>query len=164
MLLDPFFGSGTSGAVAKKLGRHWVGIEREPGYIEAARQRIESVAWPDLSDEDQVLPPPLRREPRLPVGNLIESGLLQPGQTLYFRRDRSLVARLRADGWLTIDGLAGSIHKVAAQLAGGGPSNGWELWFFEDAGGELHPLDTLRQHYRRLSLTPLELSVEEDLD
>jgi DNA modification methylase len=164
VLLDPFFGSGTSGAVAKKLGRHWIGIEREPGYSESARQRIELIQAPDLSDEDQVLPPPVRREPRLPVGNLIETGLLLPGQVLYFRRDRNLPARLRADGWLTIDGLAGSIHKVAAQLSGGGPSNGWELWFFEDAGGELHPLDALRQQYRKLSLTPLELSAEEEVD
>lgn len=161
VLLDPFFGSGTSGAVAKKLGRHFIGIEREPGYIESALQRIELIQPPDFSEEDQVLPPQIRREPRLPLGNLIESGLLQPGQVLYFRRDRSLSARLRADGWLTIDGLAGSLHKVASRLSGGGPSNGWDLWFFEDAAGELHPLDTLRQQYRKLSLTPLELSAEE---
>jgi len=161
VLLDPFFGSGTSGAVARKLGRHFIGIEREPGYIESALQRIELIQPPDFSEEDQVLPPQIRREPRLPLGNLIESGLLQPGQVLYFRRDRSLSARLRADGWLTIDGLAGSIHKVASRLSGGGPSNGWDLWFFEDAAGELHPLDTLRQQYRKLSLTPLELSAEE---
>lgn len=165
VILDPFFGSGTSGAVAKRLGRHFIGIEREPGYIESARTRIEAVQPLDVADEEQILPPPVRREPRLPLGALIEVGLLQPGQTLYFRRDRTVSARLRADGWLAYDGTAGSIHKVAAQLSGGsGPSNGWELWFYEQSDGSLHPLDDLRQQYRKLSLTPLELLTTDNTD
>ena len=147
VVLDPFFGSGTTGAVAKKLHRRWIGIEREPRYVELARQRIAAV---------QPLPPgqlfPAARPTRgaaarLPFGRLLEAGLLQPGQALYFRQERARAARIRPDGHLELDGAEGSIHALASRLLGG-PANGWELWFYEGEDGELHSIDELRQRLR----------------
>jgi site-specific DNA-methyltransferase (adenine-specific) len=148
VVLDPFFGSGTTGAVAKKLGRAWIGIEREPRYVEIARQRIAAV---QPAPPESILDQPAQRRrstPRLPFGSLIEAGLLQPGQALYFKRQRAAAARLRADGHLEMDGLEGSIHQLAARLLDGGPCNGWDLWFYQAADGELHSIDELRQLLR----------------
>ena len=143
VLLDPFLGSGTSAAVAKKLGRRWIGIERESDYIRLAQERIDAVV-PLLPDE-AVLKVAHIRPRRMPLGQLIESGLLTPGQILYFRRERQQKASLRADGRLLLDGSEGSIHQLGSQLMGGSPCNGWEHWYFEGPDGDLHPLDELRQ-------------------
>ncbi len=142
VVLDPFFGSGTTGAVAKKLGRRWIGIEREPSYVEIARQRIAAI--PPASP-GSLIPTgrPARSAARLPFGRLLESGLLQPGQALYFRQERGQAARLRPDGHLELDGVEGSIHALASRLLGA-PANGWELWFYEGEDGELHCIDELR--------------------
>jgi site-specific DNA-methyltransferase (adenine-specific) len=148
VVLDPFFGSGTTGAVAKKLRRRWIGIEREPRYVEYARQRIAAVepgAGPETFHES---PPRKRSEPRLPFGRLLEHGLLQPGQALYLHKDRSRAARVRPDGRLELDGLEGSIHGLGTRLLGA-PCNGWDVWFYEDADGRVHPIDDLRQALRK---------------
>lgn len=149
VVLDPFFGSGTTGAVAKRLGRHWIGIEREPRYIELAQSRIERVA-PAPSDATLLEAPDPRRAPRIPFGALLEQGLLQPGQRLFFRGQKRTAARVRADGMLVRRGVTGSIHQVGSQLSGGAPCNGWTQWFYQDEHGEMQPIDALRQGLRRL--------------
>jgi DNA modification methylase len=147
VVLDPFFGSGTTGAVAKKLGRRWIGIEREPRYVEVARQRLAAIPPALPGDFFPTERPTRGAAARLPFGRLLESGLLQPGQALYFRQDRAQAARLRPDGHLELDGAEGSIHGLAARLLGG-PANGWELWFYEAEDGALHCINELRQRLR----------------
>jgi modification methylase len=148
VVLDPFFGTGTTGAVARRLGRRWIGIEREAAYVGVARRRIEAVEpalpeWTALGGRDR-----RRAQARLPFGRLLESGLLKPGDTLYFRSDRGRSARLRADGNLTVGVFVGSIHQAGRHLTGA-PCNGWEHWYFEDDQGELHPIDALREELRK---------------
>lgn len=147
VVLDPFFGSGTTGVVAQRLGRRWIGIEREPGYIEIARRRIEAVKpaetnspWMDIRDRH-------RSEPRMPFGRLLEAGLLQPGDRLFFRCDPARAAQVRADGKLVIGDFVGSIHQAGRHLAGA-PCNGWDHWCFQTPTGELRPIDDLRQALR----------------
>ena len=144
VVLDPFFGSGTTGAVARKLGRHYIGIERDESYIKIAGERIAAVkpAAPDSLE----LPDP-RRQPRVPFGALLEAALLQPGQTLYFSRD-DIPATILADGCLRCGGLTGSIHAVAKSLSNGSPANGWESWYYEDSNGDRILIDRLRTKIR----------------
>lgn len=148
VVLDPFFGSGTTGSVAKKLHRRWIGIEKDAGYVQLARKRIDSIP-PELFDEVTFdVRDKKRLLPRVPFGALLEAGLLRPGQRLFFRGDRSKAARIRADGCLILNGLQGTIHQVGKELAGGSPCNGWEHWFFESEGGELRAIESLRQQIR----------------
>jgi len=144
VVLDPFFGTGTTGAVAKKLHRFWIGIEQDVDYVRIARERIEQVKPLDPSVSLEVSSP-RRRGVRLPFGMLLESGLLLPGQRLYFRGMRSLAAIVRADGKLEVDGFIGSIHQAAKHLSDGIPGNGWELWWYEEEEDNLQPVDRLRQ-------------------
>lgn len=149
VVLDPFFGTGTTGAVAKRLGRHWIGIEREGKYIEAALDRIEAApAAPEAVDLLETPEP--RRQTRIPFGAVLEQGLLTPGQRLFFRGRRRPAARVRADGTLVCGGTKGSIHQVGSQLSGGAPCNGWTQWFYEDGAGEMQAIDVLRQELRKL--------------
>lgn len=148
VILDPFFGVGTTGAVAKKLHREWIGIERDPLYCELARKRIDAVdsevydeAVFDVRDRS-------RQAPRVPFALLLELGYLQPGQELYFRKDPSSAARIKPDGHLRLDELEGSIHQLGSELAGGSPCNGWEHWYFSDAQGEMVKIDVLRERVR----------------
>jgi DNA modification methylase len=144
IVLDPFFGSGTTGAVAKKLGRHFIGIERDKRYIEIAEKRIAAVE--PLPDVAVCLPDP-RHQPRIPFGALLEAALLQPGQTLYFFRD-GLIATILADGHIRCGELTGSIHGVAKSLSNGAPANGWDCWSIKDGNGNLILIDKLRQIIR----------------
>jgi modification methylase len=150
VVLDPFFGTGTTGAVAKKLGRHFVGIEREAAYIEGARRRIAAVQ-PALFDEGVYgLVQTKRSAPRLPFAALLEEGLLLPGQTLFFNRQRGKPATILADGSLRLaDGERGSIHKMGARAGNLPACNGWEHWYFEDAAGALVAIDALREQVRK---------------
>ena len=148
LVLDPFFGTGTSGAVAKRLHRNWIGIEREDGYVEIASQRIEATRAEaneevvfDVSDRK-------RKAPRVAFSRLLESGLIRAGQQLFFRKDRVCVAKVKPDGNLLIDGFEGSIHQAARHLCEGGPCNGWDHWYFETEHGDLQPIDELRTEYR----------------
>ncbi|MCW3835108.1 DNA methyltransferase [Sphingomonas canadensis] len=142
VVLDPFFGTGTTGAVAKRLGRHWIGIEREPGYVEAASERI-AAALP-LDESALTTMQAGKAAPRVAFGTLVENGYLTPGQKLTDARRRHH-AVVRADGSLAApDGQAGSIHKLGALLQGAPSCNGWSFWHYEDANG-LKPIDALRQ-------------------
>ena len=147
LVLDPFFGSGTTGAVAKVLHRDWLGIEREPAYIDLAQQRIDSVQPAPLDDEVFDVRDRRRAAKRVPFARLVESGYLQPGESLYFRQQRDVNALVRADGKLVHGKEVGSIHQLGKALAGG-PCNGWDHWYYEDEGGDLQPLDRLREQYR----------------
>jgi DNA modification methylase len=150
IVLDPFFGTGTTGAVARRLGRRFVGIEREGRYIEAAQARIDAVAPADDLDDVALGKIPGRREaPRLPFSALLEAGALLPGQQLFFNRRRDKAATVLADGTLRLpDGTRGSIHRVGAALLGAPSCNGWDHWFFEDPSGDLRVIDTLREQIR----------------
>lgn len=146
VVLDPFFGTGTTGAVAKRLGRHWIGIEKEARYVKLARKRIEALT-PDPI-EPEVLNVVRERPPRVPFGKLLEAGLLKPGAELYFRGDRSQTAKVKPDGRLRIDGFEGSIHQTGSYLAGGSPCNGWEHWYYSDGEGQLRVINALREVVR----------------
>jgi modification methylase len=147
LVLDPFFGSGTTGAVARRLHRHWIGMERSPEYVEIARRRIAAVE-PASPDEAAFVTPNPRKLPRVPFGVLLEHELLRPGQTLYFQGDEKMTATVRADGTLEYNGQHFSIHAAARQIRQA-PSNGWELWYYEDPqSGQRLPIQTLRQRVR----------------
>ena len=144
VVLDPFFGTGTTGAVAKRLGRHWIGIEREGDYIEAALERIEAALPLDESALSTMMSP--RAQPKVAFGVLVENGYLTPGAVLTDAKRRWRAA-VRADGSLLSDcGAIGSIHKLGSTLQGQPACNGWNFWHHETAEG-LKPIDTLRQIY-----------------
>ena len=140
-VLDPFFGTGTTGAVAKKLVRHYIGIEREERYIRMAMDRIAAVEPSPVAAvtlfED-------RRLPRIPFGTLLEVGLLQPGQTLYYIKDESVTVTILSNGKLDLGNRTGSIHSIARSLADGAPVNGWDCWLYE-IDGKKHSINILRQ-------------------
>ncbi|HEY0835523.1 MAG TPA: site-specific DNA-methyltransferase [Azospirillum sp.] len=148
VVLDPFFGTGTTGAVAKKLGRDWIGLERDPEYAKVAQARID--ATQAVSDPAILDTPPKRQAPRVPFGTVVERGLLRPGTVLVDQR-RRLAASVRADGTLAgesaIGRCHGSIHQVGAAMAGLPACNGWTFWHFERAG-QLVPIDVLREQIR----------------
>ncbi|HEX5599742.1 MAG TPA: DNA methyltransferase, partial [Hyphomicrobiaceae bacterium] len=151
VVLDPFFGTGTTGAVAKRLGRHWIGIERDPEYAKAAKERIDKVRPVPTSALEMARSK--RSEPRVPFGALIELGILEPGSALYDER-RRFRAEVRADGTVAWGGEQGSIHRIGAAVQGKAACNGWTFWHFE-AQGQLKPIDTLREMARqRLGLAP----------
>ncbi len=144
VVLDPFFGTGTTGAVAKRLGRRWIGIERELGYCDAALERI-AAALP-LDESALVTMQSPRNAPKVAFGVLVENGYLTPGRVLSDakRRHRALV---RADGSLeSVCGAIGSIHKLGATLQGAPACNGWTFWHYDTPDG-LMPIDALRKTY-----------------
>jgi len=144
IVLDPFFGTGTTGAVAKKLGRHYVGIEADPTYADVARKRIAAI---NPSSEDALKVTQSKRAlPRIPFGSLVEAGLLKPGDTLYCAQGRR-TAQVRADGTVTSGGEAGSIHQMGAFVQGAPSCNGWTFWHVRQ-GGALAPIDVLRARIR----------------
>ncbi|NTV65204.1 MAG: site-specific DNA-methyltransferase, partial [Oscillochloris sp.] len=150
IVLDPFFGTGTTGAVARRLGRRFIGIEREERYVEAARERIAAVASGVGLDAAMLGKIADRRSaPRLPFAALLEAGALLPGQQLFFDRRRELAATVLADGSLRLaDGTRGSIHRLGATLLQAHSCNGWDHWYYEGAAGELLVIDTLRERMR----------------
>lgn len=152
VVLDPFFGTGTTGAVAKRLGRHYIGIERDRDYAKAATERIAKVeVLPDRALETQRSK---RSEPRVPFGTIIELGILRAGSPLFDER-RRVRAEVRADGTLAVAGQQGSIHRIGAVIQGKAACNGWTYWHFEEKG-RLQPIDTLRMEARkRLGLSPM---------
>jgi modification methylase len=143
VVLDPFFGTGTTGAVARRLGRKWIGIERERGYVKVARQRIEATL--PLDESAMTVMADRRSQPRVAFGLLVESGMVPAGSLLTDAR-RRWSARVGADGSITCDGEAGSIHKVGAALQGAPSCNGWTFWHME-LDGKLQPIDALRQKH-----------------
>src|SRR5271156_1596121 len=143
LVLDPYCGTGTTGAVAKRLGRRFLGIERDPGYAALARDRIAGVTQ---AENDLLAIASKRDAPRVPFGSLVERGLLQPGEIL-FDQSRRWTARVRADGSLISAEHRGSIHAVAAQLQGAPACNGWAFWYVERPSGPV-PIDAFRQQVR----------------
>lgn len=144
VVLDPFSGTGTTAAVAKRLGRRFIGIERDPGYAAAARDRLAAIEPP--KDGETLTVANKRKEPRIPFGSLVERGLLRPGAVLISpcRRHR---AKVRADGTIAVGRHAGSIHKVGAALQDAPSCNGWTYWSLEKGKNKV-PLDSFRQTLR----------------
>jgi modification methylase len=144
LVLDPFFGTGTTGAAARRLGRHFIGIEREPAYAKAAQARVAAI---------EPLPSPTlapfmtpREAPRVPFATLIERGLLKAGATLTDAKGR-VRALVRADGTVSLEGAVGSIHKIGALAQGLEACNGWAYWHVAEDKG-LTSIDALRAHVR----------------
>ncbi len=144
VVLDPFFGTGTTGAVAKMLGRDFIGIERDDTYRAIAERRISKVRKFDR--EALQVSTSKRAEPRVPFGQLVERGMLRPGELLTSLNGR-YAAKVRADGTLIADDIRGSIHQVGAALEGAPSCNGWTYWCFTQDGKRL-PIDILRQQIR----------------
>ncbi len=144
IVLDPFFGTGTTGAVARKLGRRFIGLEREPAYAMAAETRIAAVT--PLPAATLSVAPTRRSEPRVAFASIVEQGLLAPGAVLCdpARRHRVVV---RADGTVALGAIVGSIHKIGALAQGLPACNGWTFWHHE-AEGALRPIDDLRTRVR----------------
>ncbi|MCL6229364.1 site-specific DNA-methyltransferase [Bartonella bilalgolemii] len=144
VILDPFFGSGTTGAVAKLLGRDFVGIEREQHYIDAACERI-AVVKPLAKSELEILKTK-RTEPRIAFSSLLDAGLLYPGSILYDKK-KEISAIVRADGTIMYDGEAGSIHMIGRKAQASQSCNGWTFWYYEE-NGLLKSIDDLRMMIR----------------
>jgi modification methylase len=145
LVLDPFFGTGTTGAVARRLGRRWLGIERDPAYAVAARDRIGKVR-PYSPSALEILRGK-RLEPRVAFGTIIELGILEPGVTLTDERG-GVAAEVKADGTLAVAGRQGSIHRLGAHVQGKAACNGWTFWHYE-VEGQRKPIDALREEARR---------------
>lgn len=144
VVLDPFFGSGTTGAVAKKLGRHFIGLEREDKYISLATDRIKDVT--PLKGDELDITPAKRTLPRVAFGSLIENGMIKPGTMLYGPSKRH-IAKVRADGTLISANNKGSIHQVGASVQGAPSCNGWTFWHME-VNDNLVSIDNLRAEVR----------------
>ena len=146
-ILDPFFGTGTTGAVSKKLGRNYIGIEQNAKYALEAEKRIRLTS--KIESEELIQTPRKISEPRIPFGNLLEQGLLNPGDLLHDIRNR-WTAKVRADGSLISKDTKGSIHSVGAHLQGLQACNGWTFWHIKRSG-KLVPIDNLRLAIRAVN-------------
>ena len=152
IVLDPFFGTGTTGAIAKRLGRHFIGIEKEQSYIDGARWRIDSITPQMFDDEIFGGFETKRSAPRIAFSSLLENGLLSPGDILYFNQRKDRSATVLADGSLRLpDGRKGSIHQIGAAMSNQPACNGWEHWYYENEQSELMVIDTLREKFRKAS-------------
>ena len=153
IILDPFFGTGTTGAVAKKLGRNFIGLEREDIYINAAKKRIKKIDSPD----EQFLSTTVSKktQKRVPFGSLVENGLIKPGAVLRgpkSLKSKKFIATVRADGSLSMNGESGSIHQMSAKVQGKETSNGWTFWHLEKEG-KLELIDDLRTEFLSINNT-----------
>jgi modification methylase len=153
VVLDPFFGTGTTGAVAKRLHRKWIGIEQRKDYVEMAQMRIDGLQAEPYDETLFDVGDKRRREPRVPFSTLVENSFIKPGQTLYFKGDPSQSARVKPDGNLILDGFEGSIHQAGKHLMRGSPCNGWLHWYYEAEEGDLRPIDQIRQAFRSSNYT-----------
>jgi modification methylase len=144
LILDPFFGTGTTGAVAKRLGRRFIGLERETDYVALAKQRIAKVT--PASPDEMIVTGSKKSEPRIPFGQIVEAGLLRAGDVLYCAKGRH-AARVRADGSLAVGEVTGSIHKMGAVVQAAPACNGWTYWHYKSDKG-LAPIDVLRAKVR----------------
>ena len=146
IILDPFFGTGTTGATARRLGRHFIGIERDDTYADAAERRIALIE--PLNDHTLALVPAKRSEPRVPFASIIEAGHITPGEYLVDAQRRYCVL-VKADGSLALGPISGSIHKVGALVQGLPACNGWSFWYIE-RDGMLQSIDHFRGLIRKV--------------
>jgi DNA modification methylase len=145
IILDPFFGSGTTGAVAKKLGRHWIGIEANSGYITVAQERIESIPISTQS-EDTFTSPSRNNGNRIPFIALLQNGCLKEGQVLFFGQTNDHQAYIIGNGQIRYGDSTGSIHKIGRQILNA-PCNGWMAWYYiDEQTGNREPIDVLRKY------------------
>lgn len=145
VVLDPFFGTGTTGAVAKKLGRNFIGIEKGTEYVKGAQARIDAIQG--VSENAALEFSCKRKQPRIPFGTVVERGLLEPGTFLYDSARRHC-AIIRSDGTIKNETTEGSIHQVGAAAQNAPACNGWVYWHFEDENKKLVCIDTLREKVR----------------
>lgn len=145
VILDPFFGTGTTGAVAKKIGRNFIGIEKDAHYCAGAQKRIDEVQ--PVENEICLEFSEKKRQPRIPFGAVVERGLLNPGDLLYDATKKHCAA-VRSDGTIKSEKMEGSIHQVGAAAQNAPACNGWVYWFFEDKKRGLVSIDELRQKVR----------------
>ncbi|MBN1231276.1 MAG: site-specific DNA-methyltransferase [Anaerolineales bacterium] len=149
IILDPFFGSGTTGVAAKRLQRNWIGIERNETYISFAEKRLTKA---EIEKDLPKIHEPNRRRKRVSLKKLIRAGLLQPGQELYYRGKREIVLPVREDGKLKYDGVTGSFHQISKLIREGRVCNGWNDWYIRRETGDLQKLNVLRQKYWEMEL------------
>lgn len=148
IVLDPFFGTGTTGAVAKRLHRNWIGIEKEKQYIDVAKKRIDTIQPEMFDTETFKVTSKAKSAPKVEFSLLVENGYLQPGQKLFFVKDISRFATIKPDARLrTADGFEGSIHQAGSHFMNNAPCNGWENWYLQE-NGCLIKLDNIREKYR----------------
>lgn len=150
LVLDPFFGTGATGAAAKKLSRRYLGIERDKTYAAAAKKRLKDIQ--PMAEADLQVTLGKRDEPRVPFGHVLEAGFITPGDILVSPDGRHR-ARVRADGSLVIDDFSGSIHRAGAHVMNAPACNGWTFWHTE---AKREPIDLFRREVRRqmATLTP----------
>lgn len=149
VILDPFFGTGTTGAVAKRLKRNWIGIEQDEDYVNLAAERIDKVTPSSFDERLYDVRTPRQLTSRIPFGQLVELGLLSPGQELFFQSKMEKKAIVKADGKLLYGETTGSIHTIGRLLMNQNPCNGWSVWFYYDETGTLRPIDYLRVELRK---------------
>ncbi|MDR2747383.1 MAG: site-specific DNA-methyltransferase [Treponema sp.] len=145
IVLDPFFGTGTTGAAAKKLGRKFIGIEREETYVKIARERIDRIVelWEEADwDEGEKA-----KQPRVPFGVLVKEGIIKAGDFLYTRKARGAEALVLKDGSLRYKDTAGSIHRIGALIQQTPSCNGWKFWYTRKDAGARSSIDELRREY-----------------
>ncbi len=145
VVLDPFFGTGTTGAVAKMLGRRFIGIERENTYINAALKRIAAVK-PNSAEIIEITGSK-RDAPRVPFGSLVEQGLIRPGTKLVDAKNK-YEAIVRVDGSINSGQHSGSIHKVGALVQNSPACNGWTFWHTKN-NNKLKSIDEFREQIRK---------------
>ncbi len=154
VVLDPFFGTGTTGAAAKILHRNWIGIEQDPIYIQVAEDRIKDLIVEDYQPELFDIKDDKRLAPRVAFSQLVESGYIRPGQILYFNQDPNNTSAVRPNGIIHLQGFEGSIHQTTKFLLGGKPANGWLYWFVKNDRGEYQSIDEIRENYRQGQIDP----------
>ncbi len=143
-VLDPFFGSGTTGAVAKKLQRNFIGIEKEKFYVDIAKKRIDKI----LPVKIELLNYKLEiKLPKVPFGNLLEKGFVKIGENI-FSKDKKQKAIINANASISLNGFVGSIHKVLQMFLDKKSHNGWKYWYVE-RDNKLVLIDKLRDEYRK---------------
>ncbi len=148
VILDPFFGTGTTGVAAKILHRSWIGIENDPRYIPIALKRIKDVEPEDYHPGAFDLKDRKRLATRVPFSRLLETGFIKPGQRLYFKEDPEGAAVVKPNGILVLDGFEGSIHQAARHLLNGKRANGWLYWYVRGKNGTYQSIDEIRELYR----------------